>query len=496
MASMTDPVSGTVATAAVEPFSPAAARFKLSAPRLSSARPQLWVLSWTLGALLFTVVLQALSVTVSSASGNAVVDTATGLTGALACFVFVERLRATRQVRDLLSAVALGLLSSADLLLGACPLLLNASPGGSWEWGSVAVRLTALGVIVAAAFWRRVQVEQYRQLPRQALIVSVSALVAITAATLLWHSSLPAVLGHSGPVGKNGLYTHPPLLSDLQLVAALLAALAAFGFTRNSEREGDTLERSLAAGLAVLAVARLNYFLDPSLYLSRLYGGDILRLAAYALILHGCALEFRILQRKLIQRVAVDERRRMARDMHDGLAQELAFIATHTQRLNQSGEDHATVAHLRSAAERALHDSRTTIAVLTSPDDAPLDVLVARTAEAFRTRFGVGVSLDLASEVSVGAEQRNALLRILHESLNNAVRHGVARQIDVYMASGATGLSLTVTDDGAGFDVPAAVNAGKGLGLTSMRERTEMFNGSLSIASTPGKGTVVEVEFP
>ena len=54
----------------------------------------------------------------------------------------------------------------------------------------------------------------------------------------------------------------------------------------------------------------------------------------------------------------------MARDMHDGLAQELAFIATHSQRLGQVGDDTATVAHLKAAAERALHESRTTIAVL------------------------------------------------------------------------------------------------------------------------------------
>ena len=60
----------------------------------------------------------------------------------------------------------------------------------------------------------------------------------------------------------------------------------------------------------------------------------------------------------------------MARDMHDGLAQELAFIATHSQRLGQVGDDATTVANLKAAAERALHESRTAIAVLTSVDDA------------------------------------------------------------------------------------------------------------------------------
>ena len=193
------------------------------------------------------------------------------------------------------------------------------------------------------------------------------------------------------------------------------------GWSGHSAREGDGLERYIAAGVTVLAVARFNYFLVPSLSSGRLYAGDILKLGAYALILYGCLLEFRALQRKLAQRVAVDERRRMARDMHDGLAQELAFIATHSQRLSQTGEDAATAVHLRAAAERALHDSRTTIAVLTSPDDAPLDLLIGRTVESFRSRFGVDVELDLqpgrdcrrraaqlpAAHPSRGPDQRN-----------------------------------------------------------------------------------------
>jgi signal transduction histidine kinase len=263
-----------------------------------------------------------------------------------------------------------------------------------------------------------------------------------------------------------------------------------------NETEGlrnEGIQRLIVAGFIVLAVAWSDYLLVPFPADGALYAGDVLKLTAYALILCGCAIELRAVQHRLVERVAVDERRRMAREMHDGLAQELAFIASYSQRLNQTGDDAATVVHLKAAAERALHDSRTTIAVLTSPGDAPLAMMIARTAESFRSRFGVAVELDLDPSVMVDAERRNAVLRILHEALTNAVRHGEARQIVVRLARHRRESHLTIADDGCGFDVAAAVRAAKGLGLISMGERAEMLEGDLNVLSTPGAGTVVEV---
>jgi signal transduction histidine kinase len=249
----------------------------------------------------------------------------------------------------------------------------------------------------------------------------------------------------------------------------------------------------IVAGFIVLAVAWSDYLLVPLPGNGHLYAGDVLKLAAYGLILGGCMIELRAVQRRLAQRVAVDERRRMAREMHDGLAQELAFIASYSQRLDETGPNAATVVHLKAAAERALHDSRTTIAVLTSPGDVPLNLLIARTAESFRSRFGVEVELDLEPSVIVDAERRNAVLRILHEALTNAVRHGAAGQIVVRLSGGQNQPHLSIADDGCGFDVAAARRAGNGLGLISMGERAQMLGGNLNLASKPGGGTVVEV---
>ncbi len=418
--------------------------------------------------------------------------TASGLVGALAAFVFAERMRATHQLRDLLIALGLGVLSAADLVFAAGPSLVNASPGNSWQWITLTVRLVASCILVGAAFCPTVDLDGRGRLTKAIVLGSASALALIAAAMVIFERHLPGLESSSGSAGSHGHL----LLSYLQIFGTLFAACAAVGLVRHSAREGDGLERSIAAGVVVLAVARFNYFLVPAMSSERLYAGDILKLGAYALILYGCLHEFRVLQRKLAQRVSVDERRRMARDMHDGLAQELAFIATHSQRLSQTGEDAATAVHLRAAAERALHDSRTTIAVLTSPDDAPLDLLIGRTVESFRSRFGVDVELDLQREVRVAAERRNSLLRILHEALTNAIRHGDAQRVLVRLTGDERGAVLRIDDNGCGFDVPATVGASGGLGLTSMSERAELLGGSLNVSSTLGTGTIVEVVLP
>jgi signal transduction histidine kinase len=489
-------------SAAIQPRSQERTPGRLFGARLpvlswTAARAQAWLIAVALLAVALTIVLRTLSVAVDSTSGHAMVSTATGLIGALAAFVFAERMRASHQLRDLLIALALGILSAADLIFGAGPSLLDANPGQSWQWITLLTRLAASGILLGAAFCANVDLSARRRLPRTIVLASASALVLIAGAMLVLHSqlpSLPASTRSPGSAGTGGSQGHL-LLSYLLITTTLLAACAAVGLALHSVRVDDRLGRFIAAGVIVLAVARLNYFLAPAIS-DRLYAGDVLKLGAYTLILYGCLREFRALQRRLARRVAVDERRRMARDMHDGLAQELAFIATHSQRLSQTGEDAATAVHLRAAAERALHDSRTTIAVLTSPDDAPLDMLIARTVDSFRSRFGVEVELDLQDDVVVAAERRNSLLRILHEALTNAIRHGKAGQILVRLTGADGGSSLRIADDGSGFDVPATVSAGGGLGLTSMSERAELLGGSLNVVSAPGSGTIVEVVLP
>jgi len=189
---------------------------------------------------------------------------------------------------------------------------------------------------------------------------------------------------------------------------------------------------------------------------------------------------------------AQEERRRIARDLHDGVAQELAFVARRARRMALETGDRG-LDQIVAAAERGLTESRRQLAALTQPLDEPLDTALARAVEEVAARDGANVELDLMPGVRVGYEAREVLIRIACEAVSNAIRHAHPRAIRVRLTGGDT-VRLTVVDDGVGFD-PASVlpGPGSGFGLTSMRERAESLGAKFRLDSRPRAGTEVEV---
>jgi signal transduction histidine kinase len=191
----------------------------------------------------------------------------------------------------------------------------------------------------------------------------------------------------------------------------------------------------------------------------------------------------------------LEERRRIARDLHDGLAQELAFIASQTRVLANSPDPEGIGLVVR-AAERALDESRRAIAALTRPVDERLDIALAQQAEELSGRLGVRVLLDLEAIGSVSSDAREGLLRIAREAITNAGRHGRPSKIKVQLEN-HDGVTLRVTDDGRGFRVDdPRVYVGGRYGIAGMRERAEALGGSLRLESRPHVGTKVEVRVP
>lgn len=188
------------------------------------------------------------------------------------------------------------------------------------------------------------------------------------------------------------------------------------------------------------------------------------------------------------------QRRQIARDVHDGLAQELAFIAGQLDRLAAQRADDDLLRELRAAAHRGLREARLTIDELRAARHVPLRELLGDEVASFTARTGVAVELRLELACDVDRDRRIALLRILAQALANAVDHGAARRVRVHVRAAAAGIELSVADDGTGF---AAAAAGvRGWGLLSMRERAELLGGSFSIDSVPGRGTEVAVSLP
>jgi len=190
------------------------------------------------------------------------------------------------------------------------------------------------------------------------------------------------------------------------------------------------------------------------------------------------------------------ERRRLARELHDGVVQELGWIRGQAVR----SPDAAPIA---AAAERALFEARRAISALVSVSDEPLAPQVERAAREAASLVDVtlGVELSLPSDPDPesdadtdpgsgrhDADLREALVRIVREAVLNAGRHsGADEPVLVRLAPG----HLTVTDTGCGFD--PARDTGGGFGLVGMADRAEAVGARVQIRSRPGAGTTVEV---
>ena len=291
------------------------------------------------------------------------------------------------------------------------------------------------------------------------------------------------------PTGPDVTVGHPGIVG-VQLFLALLLCAAAVGFMRRAEN-GDEFYVWVAAAAIAGAFGRVDYALFPSLYSDWVYTGDFMRLAFFLLLLIAVIREIAAYQARIAATAAVEERRRLARDYHDGLAQELAFILA---RLQVAAREHSSLEPLRAAAERAMHECRLAINALAIGESQELSSAVAETTEAIAAREGARLELDIAPGVRVPRQLREVFLRIAGEAVTNAARHGHASTIQVELTN-SDGTLLRIRDDGVGFD-PVATESNGGFGLVSMSERVRAVGGELRVSSQPGAGTLVEARVP
>jgi signal transduction histidine kinase len=204
------------------------------------------------------------------------------------------------------------------------------------------------------------------------------------------------------------------------------------------------------------------------------------------------ALERRA-RRSLARAAALAERRRVARDLHDGLAQDLALIAAHGPQMSRElGEEHPVVV----AARRALAISRSTISDLADPAGTSTAEALHAVAQELRERFDVAIAVNAQIDDPLAAGTREHLSRIAREAIANAARHGQARNVLVSLRRAEFGLALRVVDDGCGIAPADGGAVPEGFGLRSMRERAGALGGSLTVRRVPEGGTELEVVLP
>jgi signal transduction histidine kinase len=209
-----------------------------------------------------------------------------------------------------------------------------------------------------------------------------------------------------------------------------------------------------------------------------------------------------MLSRQLL-RAQEDERRRLAREIHDDLTQQLAGLSMLAWSTAQSasrdpGRDrHEALEHLARGLERLANDVQALSRELHPPALETLGLAAALQGECIN--FGRRTGLPIECQVSQAAceppaEIGLALYRIVQESLRNCLTHACATRVVVALAGDAGGLHLEVRDDGIGFDTAQAA-VRPGIGLSGMRERARLAGAELAIHSTPQGGTRVVVEW-
>ncbi len=202
-------------------------------------------------------------------------------------------------------------------------------------------------------------------------------------------------------------------------------------------------------------------------------------------------------------KVTLEERQRLARELHDSVSQALYGIAlgTRTARawLNREGPRERVeewLDYVLSLADAGLTEMRSLIFEL-RPESLETEGLIAaleKQAAALQARHEIPVHATLGREPDLPLEAKEALYRIAQEALHNTVKHAHASRAELKLECDARGIALEVSDDGAGFD-PGEDFSGH-LGLKSMRERAARLGGTLRVESAPGEGTSIRVRIP
>lgn len=430
-----------------------------------------------------------------SPSLHVALDTAVGLIALLAGYLVYGRFLLSRSWRDLVLTASLLILGITNLILSTLPSIVFENRQGFFIWGVACGRLAGAVLFAFSAITRDRMIPVKKHVSAWTLI-AVSLVVPLAIAFVLSLFQLdPGISPTLSPNSSNRpLLMGHPLLLGVQLAAMCLYGSAAVGLARRARETHDELLLWLAAGAAMSAFARLNYFLFPSIYSDWVYTGDFLRIGAHVLFLVGAGREIRNYWTRVGQLAVAEERRRLARDLHDGVAQELALIGSWAQHLEGTervgGRDPRK--EILSASQRALAEARSAISALSARDIEELGVALAKIATAVAARHDAPVKVHVEKGIRVPLATTEMLTRITGEAVANAARHGRPQTIAVDLTKERDAIRLRVADDGCGFD-PERASSGGGFGLISMRERAESLGARLTIDSRPQAGTVVEV---
>ena len=475
-----------------------------------------------------SVIVPSLHVRVVAPSLDLVLDTlATVVTLAVALLGWA-RFRERGEPMDVLQAAAFLVLAIANGLLVILAVtglerqagLALEAPGQAPLYVFTFARVFAAALLVLGG----VASIRSRRVDHAPVIVlgSAAAMLLIIALAQVGADRLPS-LGFIGVLGLQGSApgagslppTPTPLGAAMQVLGAALFLWAA-GLSRRLHRRDRRIgDAYLAIGLVFAAYAQVDAAASPSVYAGLATSGDLLKLAFDVILLLGIQAEagaaFSRLRRAHedqarlqvveLEHAALEERTRLSRELHDGLAQHLWLAKLKSGRLaalpDLGLEGRALASELGEAIDAGLVEAQQAVAALrvSAEPTGTLSEVMSRSVDEFADRFGLRTEFEgqpglprLSPRVQAEA------LRIAQEALNNVRRHADATVVRVRAAVEDGHLVLVVHDNGRGFD-PTSVGR-SAFGLASMRERAALIGGELRIESRPLDGTRISLLVP
>ncbi|HEX6491033.1 MAG TPA: ATP-binding protein [Gaiellaceae bacterium] len=408
-----------------------------------------------------------------------VLDTLVALAGILVAVLAGVRFSVDGRRLDFWLCAGFSIAAGSTFAFGIVPVLGGQPLDRTEQWAWIAGRVLAGALIAAAAFARK-RVGTSRRAVGELLVLVPLTLFALWASASSFAPALPALAVPSP--------SPPRLLTAMLAVRALFSLVAVVGFGLRFRARGNDLDRWLALGSTLSLFAELNYVFTPLVSSRFVSQGDFLRLLAYAVLLVGVWRAIRFAE---FGRAVAEERARVAREIHDGLAQYLFAVSTHTTMLQNGADPETTLPQLKEAAAAAQQEARFAILALSSASGtAPFDAALQRYIGFLTADGRLDVDLEIDADVDLAPDEQIEVFRIVQEGLANARKHAGAEHAEVRIRMRGDERVVSVVDDGAGFD-DDSVSAGQG--LRNMRARSASIGGGFRVRSQPGRGTALEV---
>lgn len=403
------------------------------------------------------------------------------LAGGLVTILAGARFSVEGRRSDLLLAGGFFVGAAATLAFGIAPILGGDVLHQAEAWAAIGAQLLAWTLIAAApAPFLRGRVKMRQRLLGNVLVLLVIALVCIWALARGVSGGLPDL--------NTGAENQPALLIGVLAANALLNLLALIGFGVRFRDYNEDLDRWLALGATLILFASLQSIFSPLLSSDYVSQGDFLRVLGFGVLLVGV---WRAIRFSEFGRAVAEERARVAREIHDGLAQYLFAVSTHASMLEAGADPAEALPRLKEAAAAAQQEAKFAVLALSSASGtAPFDAALRRYVEFLTADGAIEVDLEIDQATRLGPDEQIELFRIVQEGLANARKHAGAKRVVVTIGQSYGERFVTISDDGVGFD---GESKGAGQGLKNMRERAASIGGVFSIKSAPGRGTALQV---